>query len=527
MSAIRTENQGAEEIDTNSTLNEGVKMDKPVASQVEHRNTNYEGGDKIGRRLTDDSLHRDHPINLPRWRKNAILITLAWSGFLANYSASAHLTAFPQMAAYFGVTPSLVAQSIGYSLLGIAVGPIFYNPMSRTIGRRPTYLLGSALFIPCVIWMALSKDYAVFCAGRFFAGFFSAFSQTVPPASIADIYPPEVRGDKMAIFGVACILSPAISPLIGGLVIEYQHKWQIIYWIVLGFAGLQLLMFIFLVPETLWVEDAAAQQPVEAMQVEDGQKTLNGQPIRSGKRGSSWMPWHRPAEFAALAWSPIAMARYFVITLPSFYYGILFAWSVGITVVIPRIFEEPPYNFKTVIIGVTYLAFGIGSVLGKWSGGIVGDKVVLAITRRKGGIRKPEYRFYALLPILPFMFIGLLIVGLTLKYETHWIGPLIGGALFYYCLVASTGIIQTYVLETYLTKSMDTQANFIFWKCIWGFVVTYFAYEWVVADGVLTAFAVQGAIATGMGLLVCILLLWKGEAFRHAQNMPKAEFKLA
>lgn len=23
---------------------------------------------------------------------------------------------------------------------------------------------------------------------------------------------------------------------------------------------------------------------------------------------------------------------------------------------------------------------------------------------------------------------------------------------------------------------MDTQANFIFWKCIWGFVVTYFAY---------------------------------------------------
>lgn len=84
----------------------------------------------------------------------------------------------------------------------------------------------------------------------------------------------------MAIFGVACILSPAISPLIGGLVIEYQHKWQIIYWIVLGFAGLQLLMFIFLVPETLWVEDPTAPQAVDTLQVEDGKKTLNGQPIR-------------------------------------------------------------------------------------------------------------------------------------------------------------------------------------------------------------------------------------------------------
>jgi MFS family permease len=210
------------------------------------------------------------------------------------------LTAFPQMAKYFGVTPSLIAQSIGYSLLGIAVGPIFYNPLSRTIGRRPTYLLGSALFIPCVIWLALSKDYAVFCA---------AFSQTVPPASIADIYPPERRGDKMSLYGVACLLAPAISPVIGGLVIEYQGgKWQIIYWIVLGFAGLQLLMFTFLVPETLWVEDPVTdQQPVQAMRVEDGKKTLNGQPIRSGKRGASWMPWHRPAEFGALAWSPIAM----------------------------------------------------------------------------------------------------------------------------------------------------------------------------------------------------------------------------
>ena len=86
----------------------------------------------------------------------------------------------------------------------------------------------------------------------------------------------------MALYGVACILAPAISPVIGGLVIEYQGgRWQIIYWIVLGFAVLQLLMFTFLVPETLWVEDpVAVQQPVQELQVEDGKRTLNGQPIR-------------------------------------------------------------------------------------------------------------------------------------------------------------------------------------------------------------------------------------------------------
>jgi multidrug resistance protein len=272
------------------------------------------------------------------------------------------------MAKYFGVTPSLIAQSIGYSLLGIAVGPIFYNPLSRTIGRRPTYLLGSALFIPCVLWMALSKDYAVFCAARFFAGFFSAFSQTVPPASIADIYPPERRGDKMSLYGVACILSPAISPVIGGLVIEYQQKWQIIYWIVLGFAGLQLIMFIFLVPETLWVEDpVTVHEAPQELPLEDGKRTLNGQPIRGESRLSEdateqalivvvdmqrakedppgcpgivrpslelslgvRSPWYVSScsveGLKLILLFAGVQARFLVITLPSFYYGSLFAW---------------------------------------------------------------------------------------------------------------------------------------------------------------------------------------------------------
>jgi MFS family permease len=129
--------------------------------------------------------------------------------------------------------------------------------------------------------MAMSNSYSVFCVGRFFAGFFSAFSQTVPPASIADIYSPNVRGDKMAIFGVAVIIAPAISPVIGGLVIEYQNaQWRIIYWIVLGFAILQVFMFTFFVPETLWVEDEG-QIATEATHTVPDQGPLGTEPVKS------------------------------------------------------------------------------------------------------------------------------------------------------------------------------------------------------------------------------------------------------
>lgn len=44
------------------------------------------------------------------------------------------------------------------------------------------------------------------------------------------------------------------------------------------------------------------------------------------------------------------------------------------------------------------------------------------VTKRNGGIRKPEYRLWALLPILPFMFVGLFIVGITFEKRLAWIG---------------------------------------------------------------------------------------------------------
>lgn len=41
------------------------------------------------------------------------------------------------------------------------------------------------------------------------------------------------------------------------------------------------------------------------------------------------------------------------------------------------------------------------------------------------------------------MFIGLIIVGIVTSKELHWIGFLIGGGLFFFCLSAATGLLQT------------------------------------------------------------------------------------
>lgn len=37
----------------------------------------------------------------------------------------------------FGVSPGLIPRSIGYNLLGIAVGPLFWNALSKVGANHP------------------------------------------------------------------------------------------------------------------------------------------------------------------------------------------------------------------------------------------------------------------------------------------------------------------------------------------------------------------------------------------------------
>lgn len=71
------------------------------------------------------------------------------------------------------------------------------------------------------IFMALSPSYTCFAIARTLAGLCSGWSQSIPPATVADIYVREVRGDKMSVFGVAVVISPAVAPLFSGLIISH------------------------------------------------------------------------------------------------------------------------------------------------------------------------------------------------------------------------------------------------------------------------------------------------------------------
>lgn len=174
--------------------------------------------------------------------------------------------------------------------------------------------------------MALSPTYVSFCIARVFAGLASSWSQTVPPSTIADIFVKQVRGSKISMYAVAVVVAPAIAPVFCGLVVTY-HSWRVLFWIILGMGGLQLALFFFLVPETLWNEEQSAlhghhemalgkNTPPQAGSHLEGESDVKRDDVQvdypvaatsNGRVGPAWYPWQRPGEYLKIFISPILM----------------------------------------------------------------------------------------------------------------------------------------------------------------------------------------------------------------------------
>lgn len=70
---------------------------------------------------------------------------------------------------------------------------------------------------------------------------------------------------------------------------------------------------------------------------------------------------------------------------------------------------------------------------------------------------------------------------------------------------------------------MDTQAVFVFFKCIWGFVIPQFVTLWGEERGYLEEYIVQGVLSAGVGALLCVSLILKGRSLREWQGMPVSQ----
>ena len=241
-------------------------------------------------------------------------------------------------------------------------------------------------------------------------------------AVIADIWHTKEKGHAMSTYYVGVLLGPSVGPLIGGSLTQ-RWGWRSTQWLQMAYGALMFLMTSLALPDTLL--HAAASREVTT--------------------GASPLPQRQPQplpKFLALASKRTcsAMLRpfhivYFLgnpaIVLTVYLAGTTFLTVCALQISFQQSFAGAPYNFDSLKVGLAFLPFALGLLIGDLAGGKWSDHVMYdaaAVSNRYDDygviVLAPEDRvkWNAWVAVLLFP-PGLIWYGWSIRYGTFCVVP--------------------------------------------------------------------------------------------------------
>lgn len=134
--------------------------------------------------------------------------------------------------------------------LGLGVGPLFFGPISDSIGRKPVVFIGFALFILASFVCIYSESLELMIIGRILQGVSLSAPRTISIAMIRDSYSGDHMARIMSFVTVVFILVPIVAPAVGKWIMDHQG-WKAIFWVQVFFSVLVSFWFWKRQPETL------------------------------------------------------------------------------------------------------------------------------------------------------------------------------------------------------------------------------------------------------------------------------------
>ena len=131
---------------------------------------------------------------------------------------------------FHDVRGALTSMSMTIYVLGFAVGPILFAPLSEIYGRAKVYRVCTAMYFLFTIACAVSSTLDVLIAFRFFAGGFGAAPVAIGGAIVSDMFQQNIRGKAMAIYQLGPVLGPLLGPIVGGYIAQRQG-WRWTFWV--------------------------------------------------------------------------------------------------------------------------------------------------------------------------------------------------------------------------------------------------------------------------------------------------------
>jgi MFS transporter, DHA1 family, multidrug resistance protein len=185
----------------------------------------------------------------PSHTEFVVIVSLMMS--LTALSIDAMLPALAQIGMELGVqNPNDRQLVVSMIFLGLAVGQLFFGPLSDKTGRKPAIYWGYVLYFGGSLLATFSANYPMMLAGRLLQGVGVSAPRAVTMALVRDRFEGRKMAQVMSFMMTVFILVPMIAPTLGQAVLLFAG-WRSIFVSLMLFALFSLAWFTLRMPETL------------------------------------------------------------------------------------------------------------------------------------------------------------------------------------------------------------------------------------------------------------------------------------
>jgi Major Facilitator Superfamily len=176
-------------------------------------NQNYSGKGTADDPYIIDYLQNDSqdPMNISMPRKWAITILQAMSALVVTFASSVYASGIEDVEQYFHVSGEVATLGLSLFVLGFALGPLIWGPLSELYGRWSIYVITFTGYTVFSVAAPCSPNIQSLLLFRFLASAFGSSSMTNGGGVITDMLTQEQRGVAMGAFVTAPFLGPALG----------------------------------------------------------------------------------------------------------------------------------------------------------------------------------------------------------------------------------------------------------------------------------------------------------------------------
>lgn len=161
-------------------------------------------------KFTDNDA--ENPMNFSDRRKLIITFVTSISTLVVSFDSSAYSGAINELHAEFApVTNEILTLGISLYVLGFALGPLCWGPLSEVYGRRKIFYFS---YIPFICFLAAAcgtPNVTALVIFRFLQGTFGSSPITNSGGTISDMYAANERGNALSVYSISVFCGPILG----------------------------------------------------------------------------------------------------------------------------------------------------------------------------------------------------------------------------------------------------------------------------------------------------------------------------